>query len=50
MVKNRVKTVNIGEGHRKHQDITWSLARFQALICHWGEVVIFPMSKLSDIC
>jgi len=33
MVKNHVKTVNIGKGHRKHRDITRSWTRFKALIC-----------------
>jgi len=33
MVKIHVKTVNIGKGHRKHQDITHSWTHFKALIC-----------------
>jgi len=33
MVKNRVKTVNIGEGHLKRRNITRSWTRFKALIC-----------------
>jgi len=33
MVKNVVKTVNIGKGHRKHRDITCYWTRFKALIC-----------------
>jgi len=33
MVKNRVKTVNIGKGHREHQDITRPCTRFKTLIC-----------------
>ena len=33
MAKNRVKTVNIGEGHLKRRNITRSWTRFKALIC-----------------
>jgi len=33
MVKNRVKTVNIGKGHLKRRNITRSSTRFNALIC-----------------
>ena len=33
MVKNRVKTVNIGEGNHKHRNITRSWMRFKTLIC-----------------
>jgi len=33
MVKIHVKTVNIGKGHREHQDIMCSWTRFKALIC-----------------
>jgi len=33
MVKNRVKTVNIGKGHLKQRNITRSWSGFNALIC-----------------
>jgi len=33
MVKNWVKTVNIGKGHLKHQNIMHSGMRFKAPIC-----------------
>jgi len=33
MVKNRVKTVNIGKGHLKHRNIMHTWMGFNALIC-----------------